>query len=195
MATMLTAAELALPSAFDVRTPPQNFPPPFKLSFTINPIVFHANDILAMITVPVAIIALIGFFRYTHIGVAVRASAESADRAALLGVPVRRINTVVWIIATVLATVGLIMRAGVVGLPIGSALGLPILLQALAAAVIGRMEKLSVIFLASVGLGVVEHPDGYTYYPGSIPPDRVRLGEADVDSEIARRRQADVEDA
>ena len=55
-------------------------------------------------------------------------------------------------IATVLATVALIMRAGVVGLPVGSALGLPILLQALAAAVIGRMEKLSVIFLASVGL-------------------------------------------
>ena len=156
LATVLTAGELALPSAFHVHTPPQNFASPFNFSFTIKPIVFHGNDILAMVTVPVAIAALAAFFRYTHIGIAVRASAESADRAALLGVPVRRINTVVWVIATVLATVALIMRAGVVGLPIGSALGLPILLQALAAAVIGRMEKLTTIFFAAVGIGIIE---------------------------------------
>jgi branched-chain amino acid transport system permease protein len=109
-----------------------------------------------MITVAVVIVALAAFFRYTHIGIAVRASAESADRASLLGVPVKRINTIVWIMATVLASIGLFLRAGVIGLPIGSALGLPILLRAFAAAVIGRMERLTTIFVASAAIGILE---------------------------------------
>ena len=55
-----------------------------------------------MLAVPVVIVALAAFFRYTNIGIAVRASAENADRAFLLGIPVKRIQTVVWIVATVL---------------------------------------------------------------------------------------------
>jgi branched-chain amino acid transport system permease protein len=86
----------------------------------------------------------------------VRASAESSDRAALLGVPVKRIQTIVWIVAAVLATISVFLRAGVVGLPIGSVLGPTILVRALAAAVIGRMERLPTIFFASLALGVIE---------------------------------------
>ncbi len=156
MVPILGFGEIALPTAFHLRIPPQNFASPFDFSFRIAPVVFHGNDVLAMITVPVVIVALAAFFRYTNIGIAVRASAESADRALLLGVPVRRINTVVWMIASLLATIALILRAGVVGLPIGSALGYPILVRALAAAVIGKMEKLPTIFVASLGIGVIE---------------------------------------
>ena len=50
----------------------------------------------------------------------------------------------------------MILRAGVLGLPLGSAFGPQILLRALAAAVIGRMENLAVIFAASCGIGVLE---------------------------------------
>jgi hypothetical protein len=39
------------------------------------------------------------------------------------------------------------------------------------------------------GLRVIDHPDGFMYYPGSISPDRVRLDEADVDSATAEQRQ------
>jgi branched-chain amino acid transport system permease protein len=156
MLPLLVVGEAALPSAFHLKSPPQNFKSPFDFTFDINPIVFHGNDVLAMVTIPVVIVALICFFRFTSIGIAVRASSESADRASLLGVPVRRINTVVWILASTLATIALILRAGVVGLPIGSALGYPILVRALAAAVIGKMEKLPTIFVASLGIGVLE---------------------------------------
>src|SRR5262249_42111249 len=55
-----------------------------------------------------------------------------------------------------LATVGVLLRAGVVGLPIGSALGLSVLLRTLAAAVIGRMERMPTIVAASLGLGILE---------------------------------------
>jgi len=153
---LLAGLAVVLPRFFDLTTPPQSFPSPFDWSFEIAPIVFRGNDILAMITVPVAIAALVAFFRYTNIGIAVRASAESSERAFLLGVPVKRIQTIVWVIAATLSTVAIFLRAGIVGLPIGSVLGPAILLRSLAAAVIGRMEHLPTIFYASVGIGILE---------------------------------------
>ena len=99
---------------------------------------------------------LFAFLRYTNMGIAMRASASSADRASLLGVNVGRVHNLAWVIATLIATIGMILRAGFLGLPLGSAFGPQILLRALAAAVIGRMENLAVIFAASCAIGMVE---------------------------------------
>ncbi|MGH9274393.1 MAG: branched-chain amino acid ABC transporter permease, partial [Acidimicrobiales bacterium] len=156
LAQVLAGIGLVLPQLFDLNVPPQSYPSPFDASFTIDPIVFTGNDILAMLVVPIAIIALGSLLRFTDLGIAIRASAESGDRASLLGVPVGRVRVAVWVIATVLATVAMLLRAGIVGLPIGSVLGPAILLRALAAAVIGRMERLPTIFVAAVAIGVVE---------------------------------------
>jgi branched-chain amino acid transport system permease protein len=153
---LLSAGGILLPRAFNIRTPPQSFPSPFDFSFKIGQTVFHGNEVIAMLVVPAVIIGLAAFFRYTNVGIAVRASAENSDRAFLLGVPVKRIQTVVWVIATVLATVAIFLRAGIVGLPIGQVLGPSILIRALAACVIGRMEKLPTIFGASLLLGILE---------------------------------------
>ena len=59
-------------------------------------------------------------------------------------------------IAAVLAFLAVFLRAGIVGLSIGTVLGPSLLLPALAAAVIGRMERLPTIALAAIGLGIVE---------------------------------------
>jgi len=156
LSAVLAGGEIAMPIVFHVKVPPQNFPSPFDFAFRFHKVVFHGNDLLAMAAVPVAIAGLAWFLNRTHMGVAVRACAESADRASLLGVPVKRVNMVVWAVASLLATVALILRAGVVGLPIGSALGLPLLLPTLAAAAIGRMERMPTIVLAAVAFGIVE---------------------------------------
>ena len=50
----------------------------------------------------------------------------------------------------------MILRAGVLGLPLGSAFGPSVLFRALAAAVIGRMENFAVIFAAACGIGILE---------------------------------------
>ena len=133
-----------------------SFLPPIDLRFNVGTVVFNANDIMAIVTIVAAVVALTAFFRYTRIGIAVRASAESSDRAMLLGIPVKRIGTVVWVIASLLAFLSLFLRAGVIGLPLGTVLGPTILIRALAACVIGRMERLAVIFWAAIGLGVLE---------------------------------------
>ncbi|MEN3271723.1 MAG: branched-chain amino acid transport system permease protein livM, partial [Actinomycetota bacterium] len=156
LAQVLAGISLVLPQLFRLTVPPQSYPSPLNFSFRIDPIVFSGNDVLAMIVVPFVIVGLGALLRYTDIGIAIRASAESADRASMLGVPVARVRLVVWVLATVLATVAMLLRAGIVGLPIGSVLGPAILLRALAAAVIGRMERLPTIFFAAVGLGILE---------------------------------------
>jgi branched-chain amino acid transport system permease protein len=78
-----------LPLAFDITTPPQSFPSPFSFQFAIGQTIFTGNDVIALVAVPVVILLLAAFFRYTRIGIAVRASAENSDRAFLLGIPVR----------------------------------------------------------------------------------------------------------
>lgn len=156
LSQILAGLAFLLPQAFDITTPPQNFPSPFDFSFNVGKTVFHGNDVIAMMAVPVIILGLLGFFRYTSVGIAIRASAESADRAALLGVPVKRIETVVWVLATVLAFVAVFLRAGIVGLPFGRLLGPAILIRALGAAVIGRMERLPTTLVAAIALGVLE---------------------------------------
>ena len=153
---ILALCATLLPLAFGLNRPPSEFTSPFKFHFNIGTVVFRGNEVLAMLVIPFVIAALAAFFRYTNIGIAVRASAESADRAALLGVPVKGIQTIVWVIATVLAFIAIFLRAGIIGLPLGSVLGPTILIRALTAGVLGRMEKLPTIFGASLLLGTVE---------------------------------------
>jgi branched-chain amino acid transport system permease protein len=156
LAQVLAAGEVVLPRAFNVTGVPQSFPSPFDFSFSIGRVVFSGNEVVAMAAIPVVLAGLAGFLRYTGLGTAVRASAENAERAALLGVPVERVRATVWVLATVLSTLAIFLRAGVVGLPIGRVLGPTILLRALAGAVVGRMERLPVILFASLGLGILE---------------------------------------
>jgi len=156
IAQLLAAGQLGVPTLFGFDLAPQDFPTPLDFTFEWDPVIFRGNHLLAVIVVPIAAFALGAFFRYTRTGMAVRASAESSDRALLLGIPVKRIGTLVWVLAAGLSALAAILRAPIVGISIGSVLGPGLLLRALAAAVIGRMENLWVTFAAAVGLGMVE---------------------------------------
>jgi branched-chain amino acid transport system permease protein len=164
LAQVFAALSLALPGlardawphTYTVDTAPTGFPSPFPWRFEISPVIFRSDDIVALLAVVLCIAGLAGFFRFTNMGMAVRASAESSDRAALLGIPVKRVQMVVWVIASVLAYLAVFLRAGVVGVPLGQVLGPSILVRALTACVIGGMTSLPLIFAGAVALGVVE---------------------------------------
>jgi branched-chain amino acid transport system permease protein len=159
------------PDWFKAESAPTRFASPFELRFEISPIVFSANDVIAVVGAIVTISGLGLFLRYTRIGTAMRASAESADRAMLLGIPVKRVQTVVWMLATALAFLAMFFRAGVVGLPVGSVLGPAILIRALAACVFGRMEHFPTIVMAAIGLGVLEQAVQWNSQgPGPLAP-------------------------
>ncbi len=145
---------LYTPTLFHLDQIPQ--PTPIKFTFSWYPVIFNGGHLLVVIVVPIVAIGLSVFFRRSRFGIAMRAASESTDRAALLGIPVQRINTMVWVIAAGLAGVATLLRLPIQGVAIGSVSGPDILLRALAAAVIARMEKLPVAFGASILIGVVQ---------------------------------------
>ena len=108
--------------------------------------------------IEVAILLLLGlaaFFRFTRSGVAVRAMAENTERAALLGISVGRLSTLVWALAGLLAGASVTLT-GALTLP-GAAAGFApgVLLPALAAAVVGRMRSLPTTVFAAMAISVV----------------------------------------
>jgi branched-chain amino acid transport system permease protein len=130
---------------------------PFSsLHVFISPERFDGNSLVIVLAVVIVLVGLTAFFKLTDVGIAVRGSAENADRAALLGIPVKRVSTIVWILAAVLSSLSLFLRIPVVGMPIGVFLGPTVLLYGLAAAVIARMEKFGVALVAGIMLGVLE---------------------------------------
>jgi ABC-type branched-subunit amino acid transport system ATPase component/ABC-type branched-subunit amino acid transport system permease subunit len=153
---LLSFATLGLPRLFDYDTAPQP-PRPFG-SFRVQwfPNTFTGGHLLIALIVPAVCAGLAVFLRRSRFGIAVRASAESADRAALLGIPVARLNTLVWVLAAGLSGLAVLLRMPIQGVAIGQTLSLSLLLRALTAAVIGRMESLPVAFAAALGLGVLE---------------------------------------
>ncbi|HZS15266.1 MAG TPA: ABC transporter permease [Candidatus Dormibacteraeota bacterium] len=151
------ALELGMPNLFHAPNRFSMFTTPFSgVSLSVAPTVITGDELVAMVAVPLVLLGLVLFFRRSRIGVAVRGSAENAERAALLGIPVKRLGTIVWVIAALLSALAVTLRAPVVGTGIAGLSGSSLLLRALAPAVIGRMESLGVTLFASLGLGVVE---------------------------------------
>ncbi|HEX6312593.1 MAG TPA: ABC transporter permease [Acidimicrobiia bacterium] len=168
LSQVLVGAALYLPEAFGETALQQSrLEPPFTLRFDVAGTIFNGNDVIAMVVIPAAFVAMALWLNRSATGIAVRAGAERADRAATLGIPVRRLHTVVWVVATVLAFAGMFLRAGAVGLPLGSVLGPVFLLQALAAVVIGRMDRFTTIAAAAIGLGILDR--SMTFQDGNDP--------------------------
>ncbi|MGH9114542.1 MAG: ABC transporter permease [Acidimicrobiales bacterium] len=117
--------------------------------------VLTGNQVFALVVVVVIAAALAAFLRYTRVGIALRASAENADRAALLGIPVRRIQTAAWAIAGLVGAMGIFVSAPLIGVPSNASLGFATLLYALSAAVIGRMERIGTTLVAGMAIGIV----------------------------------------
>jgi branched-chain amino acid transport system permease protein len=180
-------AQLALPRAFGYDVIPQP-PVPFKWRFKWDFVVFQGGHLLILIVVPIVTVALAAFFRYTRVGIAVRASAESADRASLLGIPVKRVQTLVWVIAAGLGALATLLRLPIQGVSIGGALGPALLLRALAAAVLGRMEMPRTFGFALL-LGAVEQ--SVLYVTGrTVVVDAIMFGLIVIGLLLQRRNTA-----
>jgi ABC-type branched-subunit amino acid transport system permease subunit len=166
LSQVLAGAGLFLPRAFGNDSFGTRLEPPIHWDLPpIGGTTFNSNDILTAIVVPICLVGLALFLYTSTIGIAIVGAAERADRAFTLGIPVKRLHTVVWVVASVLAFLAMFLRAGAVGLPIGQVLSPIFLLQALAACVFGRFERFTMIGAAAIGIGIVDQ--AMTFQPGS----------------------------
>lgn len=134
----------------------QPMPEPFTAHLEIGSQTFGGSEILAVIVAPLLLLGLALFLRGTDLGVAVRASAERVDRAALLGIPVRRLQTLVWVVAATLSYVGVFLHAGIFGYGGATSLSPQALVFALGALVVGRMDHLPAITAAAIALRILD---------------------------------------
>jgi branched-chain amino acid transport system permease protein len=168
LAQVLGGFELLIPRW--LHAPPflGSFATPLKMHVTIEPVIFQGKHFAILAAVPVVISGLAWFLLRTDAGIAVRAAAENTERALLLGIPIRRLSTILWMVAGGLATLTFILKAPFAGTTSGALTGPGILLPALATAVVARMESLPVAFVAGVALGVLEQVVLWNYPPSSV---------------------------
>jgi len=154
---LLAVLGLMMPKLWGENAASQRVNPPLDWKLTIGTFILNANDLIALVVAPLAMVAVGLFLSRTRVGTAVRASAERTERAALLGIPTGWLSTVVWMLAAAMSFLALFMRAGILGVPIGNALSISELVLALAALVIGRLRHLPTIAFAAVALGILEY--------------------------------------
>ena len=158
LAQLLGGLEFLLPKyVFEGSSPIQGaFETPLSsLEFEVGPALITGNHLLILGVVPVVVGGLAWFLKRSLAGTAVRAAAENTDRARLLGVPVRNLTTLVWAMAGAMAALTFILQAPILGAAPTAATGPAVLLPALAAAIVARMESMPVAFGAAVALGVM----------------------------------------
>ncbi|HEX6570123.1 MAG TPA: branched-chain amino acid ABC transporter permease, partial [Acidimicrobiales bacterium] len=170
LSQVLVAMGMLLPRLWDVDLIAGRIAPPFDATREIGGVVFDANDLLGLVVTPIVLVVISAFLRRSDVGTAIRASADSADRAALLGVPVARLQTLVWSVTGVLAFTAVFLRSGILDLPTGTALGFGVLLRALVALLLGRLTDLSAVTSAAVALGVLELGIAWNHDPSVIDP-------------------------
>jgi branched-chain amino acid transport system permease protein len=174
LAQVLAAAEVLLPKALTGKgLPPTSIKTPFT-SFKVDTggLRLTGDHVVALLVVIAVVVALTAFLRRSLIGTALRAAVDNRDRTATLGIPVDRLTAVVWVLAAMLSCLAVVLRTPLVGLPSGGGSSTTLLLYALAAAVIGRLESLPLTFAAAVAIGVL---DSSAYFASRTPEPSIAL--------------------
>ena len=107
--------------------------------------------------------ALYAFFTYTRVGVAMQATSQNQLAAYYVGIPVKRIFSLVWAISAAVATVAGILLAPVTLIDIN--MGLSVALKAFAAAVLGGFGSIPGALVGGIIIGLIE------LYAGASLPD------------------------
>ncbi len=156
LAQILGAIGLIISIRLGLDTFVGNIETPISSSFFVRPYPVRGDHLLMLGLAPVALGLLGWFLLGTDAGRAVRAAAENQDRALLLGVPVRRLQTLVWALAGVLSTATFVTRAPFTGVVPDALVGATAILPGLAVAVIARFQSLPTAVVAGIGLGIAE---------------------------------------
>jgi branched-chain amino acid transport system permease protein len=165
---LLGAIGLAITLALGTDVLIGNIDTPIDASFFVRPYPVRGDHILMVAVAPVVLAALAWFLLRTDVGMAVRAAAENQDRALLLGVPVRRLRTIVWAVAGGLAALTYITKAPFTGVLPEGIVGTSVILPGLAVAVIARFQSLPIALVGGIGLGIIEWTVRWNIHAESI---------------------------
>jgi branched-chain amino acid transport system permease protein len=124
------------------------------LNLTVGAVSIPSESLIGLIVSVVCVALLMLLFRYTKIGLAMRAIAEDLQVVQSVGVKVTTVYAVSWIIASVVGVIGGILLGGVSGVNMDLA---NIGLKAFAVVLLGGVDSIGGSILAGVILGMLEN--------------------------------------
>ena len=105
---------------------------------------------------PLVVLGIALFLKRSRFGLGIRAAAANPEAARMSGIFASRMSSLAWAIAGALSAFTAILTAPTQGFISGDSFGPALLLRAMTAAVIGRMQSLPLALAGGVGLGVLE---------------------------------------
>jgi branched-subunit amino acid ABC-type transport system permease component len=116
---------------------------------------FFNDEQVMMIAVTLALTAALGlFFRFTHLGVAIRAVADDREVSQLLGINARLVGDASWVLGSLLAGVAGILLTPLIGLDIGVLSAL--IVYGFVASLFGGFRSLVGTLAGGVVLGIIQ---------------------------------------
>ena len=109
-----------------------------------------------VIAFALALIAFVGFilfFRYTSVGLAMRATSEDQQLAQSVGLRVRVILAITWAVAAFLASIAGVLQGGAVGLSLNINY---VALRVFPAVLLGGLESIGGALVGGIIIGIVE---------------------------------------
>lgn len=135
-----------------------------ETGYQIGDTYLTAHQLITIVSSMVVAVLLYGLLNHTRIGTAMRASVDSPDLLKLFGGRPNTVAALAWAIGVALAALGGILLTPVVGLDY-YALTL-LVINAYAAAMLGRLKSLPLTFVGAMGLGLAE-----SYAVAYLPTD------------------------
>ncbi len=112
------------------------------------------ESLIGLIVSVITVVLLMALFRYTKIGLAMRATAEDLQVVQSVGIRATTVYAVSWVIACVVGVVGGMLLGGVSGVMIPLA---EIGLKAFAVVLLGGVNSIGGAIVAGIILGVLEN--------------------------------------
>jgi branched-chain amino acid transport system permease protein len=124
-------------------------------SVRIGGVGISQNRLIAMVVAGLLIVVFFVAFKYSSWGVAMRASAEDGEAAALMGIRQGRVSALAWVVAGVLAAVAALFLVGA-PTPGVSAAVYTVALRAFPAAILGGLDSTGGALVGGLLIGVAE---------------------------------------
>ena len=115
--------------------------------------IIRVELVIAFVLALLAFVGFILFFRYTSVGLAMRATSEDQQLAQSVGLRVRVILAITWAAAAFLASIAGVLQGGAVGLSLNISF---VALRVFPAVLLGGLESITGALVGGIIIGIVE---------------------------------------
>jgi branched-chain amino acid transport system permease protein len=134
---------------------PYFIPPPIPgRGMVLADVTILPSQLLAFAVIALVAAGLAAFLRYTDFGLGVLAAAQDSSAVRLMGIPLHRVSMLTWGVAGALSAIAALLIEPTITTVSPGAIGEPLFIGGLAAALLGGMTSLSGAFLGGIVVGV-----------------------------------------